>query len=80
METKKKNGYRTHAGKSIQLMNQLEGLSLESENHFGEKLAATLLISKIIKLDSERNIKLSIKKMFKNRVLKTSTYCRLSIL
>ena len=75
-----KKEHRTNPGKSMKLMDQLDRLSTKLQNHFGEKLTSVFLINRIIELDSEKNIKLLMKKMLKNKKSEPLTYYRLSIL
>lgn len=75
MEPIFKKGHRTNVRKNIKLMNQTNKLSLELQEHFGEKLAMEVLLNEITKIINEESVKLSIEKLFRKHC-KTAIYPR----
>ena len=61
--------------KNIKLTDQTNKLSLELQEHFGEKLAMEILLNEITKIINEECVKLSIEELFRKHC-KTATYQR----
>lgn len=81
-DTKKKlifkKGYRTNISKNIKLVNKTNKLSLELQEHFGEKLAMEVLLNEIKKIINEESVKLSIEKLFRKHCKKAIYPCSLT--